>query len=314
MTGREIKELSNNLKILEGGRKQTFLPLLDGQQRLIKIAFIEKFPNYFCGAAISTREGWEKRAEACIEAGADFIFTDTSDAYSEFIINAAKEFKKRYPKIPLGLGNIITAEAFEFLKEYADFIKVGMMTGAACKTGSVKSIGRPLFTALYEIDCARNKYAKQEGGKYIPLVADGGIALPGDMIIALSIADLIMAGRYFAQFHESAGEALDKDKKRTDREDLIIYKEYWGEGSNRAKNLARYGYNTRKTSVEEGVDGWVPYKGRLKPNVELDFKAVSSALSNAGCLNLEEFRKNSILELLSEIGMREKYPEIEYKK
>lgn len=114
-----------------------------------------------------------------------------------------------------------------------------------------------------------------------------------DLVIVVGILKMevvllaaLMAGKYFAQFFESAGEAFDENKKPTNDENLIKFKEYWGEGSNKAKNLARYGHVSTKTSLEEGVYGLIPYRGRLKPCVENDFKAIRATLSNAGCMNL----------------------------
>lgn len=304
---KDVKHLLEKAK----QRGQRFLPLLDNQGHLVALIFSQKFPGPFCGAAISTHAGWKERAKECIEAGADFVVVDTSDAYSVFAREVGQEFKEEFPNIPLVLGNIITEEAFNYLAEFTDFIKVGMMTGLACKTGAVKSVGRPLFSALYEVYYAREKYANEKG-KYIPIIADGGLFRPGEWIIALAFAELMMAGAYFAQFYESAGMGLDENKKFTNSEEKIVWKEYWGEGSDRARNLERYGQEL-KTVVEEGVDGFVRYGGRLKLRVEEDFKAVAAALSNVGCKNLEEFRKKAVLQLLSPIAIQEKYPQVEYK-
>ena len=287
--------------------QQQYFPVLDNLGRLVKLGFVQKFPAYFCGASISTHKGWQERAQACIEAGADFINTDTSDAHSDFEIELAKEFKRLYPDIPLILGNIVTAEAFDDLKEYADMIKIGMMTGAGCKTGGVKNVGRPLFEAGREIRDARDAYVK-DGGRYIPLIGDGGIDGPPLMTVGVKLFDLMMGGKFYARFFESAGQGYDANGIATYNEELVTQKEYWGEGSNKAKNIERYGYATKKSSIEEGIEGLVPYRGRLKPKVEKDFKTVRETMSNAGCKDLADYRENARLQKLGEKGAEKRNP------
>ncbi len=308
----EIKQQINRIKGMkgkEGQWKQIFLPILNKEGAITKLAFLQEYPAYFCFAAISTHSDWEKRVEACLKAGADGIVVDTSDGYSEFMLDVLKGFRKRFGwDIPLVGGNWITVEGFDKFAEYVDFAKIGMMTGHACKTGMVKNIGRPLFEAMKNIRIARDKYYKKRG-KYVYLIADGGVKDPAAMLISLKFCDIIMAGAYFASFYESAGRAFNDNGKEVQKEDYIMFKEYWGEGSNRAKNLKRYGYKSARTSLEEGVDALIPYRGRLKPCVEEDFKAVKATMSNSGCKNLKEFRENAVLQRLSAEGLKEKYPD-----
>lgn len=301
------KELASLQTPKKEGLTQNFFPLVDREGRLIKFAFVQRFPAYFCGAAISTHEGWKERVKACKEAGADFFVIDTSDGHSEFELKVTREFKNMFPDTPLCGGNWITPEAFKDFVEYVDFAKIGMMTGDACKTGAVKNVGSPLFEPLREINEVRNEYYANKGKK-IYLIGDGGILTPPDMTVVLAFFDLMMGGKYFAQFYESAGRGFDRKGNPTDNEELTVKKEYWGEGSNRAKNLARYGHLSIKTSLEEGVEKLVEHRGRLKPNVEEDFKVVRNTMSNAGCRNLEEYRAKVVLRRLSAEGMKEKYP------
>ncbi len=181
------------------------------------------------------------------------------------------------------------------------------MTGAGCKTGAVKNMGLPLCTALREVEEARNKYY-EKNGRYIPIIADGGVGNTADMLVAFPIADLAMVGKYAAQLYESAGLGIDRDGKVTDDENLIEEKEYWGEGSWKAKNLDRYAHTTLKTFLEEGEYGFVSFRGRLKPVIEEDFKAIRSTMSNSGALNMEEYRKKAVLQRLSQKGIEKKYP------
>jgi IMP dehydrogenase len=178
----------------------------------------------------------------------------------------------------------------------ADMVKEGMSSGSICTTQKVKATGRGPMTSLLETVRARDDYFKKSG-RYVQVIADGGITGSADMIIALAAgADMLIMGNYFNKFYEAAGPKLDENKKPTNTESKIKYVETWGEGSERARNLGRYGHSHRRTFFAEGVEGMVPYAGRLKPNIERDMQIIKAALSNVGAMNLEEFRKKSILE------------------
>jgi IMP dehydrogenase len=173
-----------------------------------------------------------------------------------------------------------------------------MSSGSICTTQREKATGRAPMTALLEAERARQDYQKSSG-RYVPLVMDGGITGPADLIIALTVADAAMMGYYFNRFFESAGEKLGRDGKITRDEKQMVSVATWGEGSSRAQNLDRYGHATRKTFFEEGVEGRVPYLGRLKPWLKKDMMKVRAALSNAGCLNLDKLRSQAVIELNS---------------
>jgi IMP dehydrogenase len=277
-----------------------YLVILDDQQRLVKIAFKQDINEIKVGAAISSYPGWKKRVEANIAAGIDMLCIDTSDAFSVFVEDVVKEYKsiKEYD-VPLCVGNVITYEgAMCLMKAGADIIKVGMSSGSICLTQREKATGRAPMTALLEAVEARNKYY-HETGKYVPIVIDGGVPHSAEMIIALTAADAIMMGGYFNHFYEAAAPKLDINKKPTTDESKMVYVETWGEGSEKARNLDRYGHSQRKTFFPEGVEGTVEYWGRLKPRLEKDMTKVKAALSNAGCKDLYEFRDNAVLELNS---------------
>ena len=180
----------------------------------------------------------------------------------------------------------------------ADSIKIGMSSGSICSTQREKATGRAPMTALLTVEKARADYFL-ETQKYISLIVDGGIATSADMVIALTVADAVMMGGYFNKFFEAAAPKLDVNKKPTTDESRMAYVETWGEGSERVRNLGRYGHTERKTFFAEGVEGTVPYKGRLKPNLERDLTKIKAAMSNAGCRNLKEYRRDSVLELNS---------------
>ena len=280
--------------------RTNYLVVLDNQERLIKLAFKQDIDTIKVGIATDTYPGWQNRVEAGIKAGADLVVIDTSDAYNENIIDAIKEYKSKFNE-PLCAGNVITYDgAMALLEAGVDMIKEGMSSGSICTTQKVKATGRGPLTSLLETVRARDEYYKRSG-KYVPVIADGGITGSADMIIALAAgADFLMMGNYFNKFYEAAGPKLDENKKPTNDEMKIRYVETWGEGSMRARNLGRYGHSHRRTFFAEGAEGIVPYAGRLKPNIEKDMQIIKAALSNVGAMDLEEFRKIAVLELNSQ--------------
>ena len=290
-------------KLLEE-KNANYLVVVDNQQRLVKLAFKKDEEKLKVGAAISTHDDWKNRAGALIEAGADLIFVDTSDAHSEFAAEVVRQYKemskkaeKPYP--PIGAGNIVTrAGAMYLMQAGADIIKTGMSSGSICTTQREKAVGRAPMTALIEADKARKEYQKKEK-RYVRIIADGGITGPADMIIALTIADAVMMGGYFNKFYEAAGEKLDKDGKITTTEPEIAAVATWGEGSLRAQNLNRYGHSSTYTFFPEGIEGTVPYRGRLKPGLKQDLVKIRAAMSNAGSKTLDEFRRDAEIELNS---------------
>ena len=279
--------------------KKNYLIVLDELGRLVKIAFKKDVEKIAVGAAISTHKGWKDRVKACVKAGADIIVVDTSDGFNEFTSKVIKEFKEMNYNVPICAGNVITYEGTKYLMESgADFIKIGMSSGSICTTQREKATGRAPMTALLEAAKARDDFRK-ETGKYIPLIIDGGVSAAGDMIIALTVADVIMMGGYFNHFFEAEGEKLDENMQVTSHEPDIKYIATWGEGSARARNLDRYGHVARKTFFAEGEEGTVENWGRLKPKLKQDVRKIKAALSNVGCMDLEEFRNRAVIELMS---------------
>ncbi len=277
--------------------KEKYLIILDKQDRLVKLAFKKDIKEIKIGSAISTYPGWQKRVEDNINAGVDLIVIDTSDAYNEFTENVLKEYKTKH-KTPICAGNIVTKEGALFLMENgADIVKVGMSSGSICTTQREKAVGRSPMTALIEADKARKEFYKKTG-KYISLIIDGGITSAADIIIALTIADAVMTGSYFNKFYEAAGEKFNEAGKETRIESEMKTVATWGEGSEKAQNLDRYN-QTKKTFFAEGVEGTVPYKGRLKPTLKADIMRIKAALSNTGCQNLEKLRERAVIELIS---------------
>ena len=255
--------------------------LLDSQKR------------YIVGAGINTRD-YEERVPALLEAGADVLCIDSSEGFSEWQTRTISFIRSKYgDSVKVGAGNVVDREGFLFLANAgADFIKVGIGGGSICITRETKGIGRGQATALIEVCAARDEYFK-ETGIYIPVCSDGGIVHDHHMTLALAMgADFMMLGRYFARFDESPTNKVMLNGN--------YYKEYWGEGSNRARNWQRYDLGgDKKLSFEEGVDSYVPYAGKLKDNVDLSLSKVRSTMCNCGALNLPELREKAKLTLVS---------------
>ena len=261
--------------------KENALELLDSQKR------------YVVGAGINTRD-FEKRVPALIEAGADVLCIDSSEGFSEWQARTLGWIKKTYgDTVKVGAGNVVDKEGFDFLAEAgADFIKVGIGGGSICITREQKGIGRGQATAVMEVAKARDEYFEKTG-VYIPVCADGGIVYDYHMTLALAMgADFIMLGRYFARFDESPSNKVNINGS--------YMKEYWGEGSARARNWQRYDMGgAAKLSFEEGVDSYVPYAGSLKDNVGLSLSKVRSTMCNCGALSIPELQKKAKITVVS---------------
>ncbi len=254
---------------------------------------LDESKRYVVGAGINTRD-YAERVPALVEAGADVLCIDSSEGFSEWQKLTIDWIRAKYgDSVKVGAGNVVDAEGFRFLADAgADFIKVGIGGGSICITRETKGIGRGQATALIEVCNARDEYFK-ETGVYIPVCSDGGIVYDHHMTLALAMgADFIMLGRYFARFDESPTNKVNIGGN--------YFKEYWGEGSNRARNWQRYDLGgDKKLSFEEGVDSYVPYAGKLKDNVALSLSKVKSTMCNCGALSIPELQQKAKLTLVS---------------
>lgn len=289
------------------------LPILDDKENLKYLVFRKDYeerknnPNslldenksYIVGAGINTRD-YEERIPALVEAGVDIICMDSSDGYSVWQKRTIEFVRKKYGEdVKIGAGNVVDKEGFRYLAEAgADFIKVGVGGGSICITRETKGIGRGQASSLIDVVEAREEYFK-ETGIYIPICSDGGIVQDHHITIALALgADFVMMGRYFARFDESPTRIIKKGNG--------YVKEYWGEGSNRARNWERYDMGgDKKLSFEEGVDSYIPYAGRLKDNLEITCAKIKSTMCNCGSVSISEFHEKSRLTLVSDISISE---------
>ena len=254
---------------------------------------LDQSKRYVVGAGINTRD-YAERVPALVEAGADVLCIDSSEGFSEWQKLTIEWIREKYGEtVKVGAGNVVDAEGFRFLAECgADFVKVGIGGGSICITRETKGIGRGQATALIEVCKARDEYF-EETGIYVPVCSDGGIVYDHHITLALAMgADFVMLGRYFARFDESPTNKVNIGG--------TYYKEYWGEGSSRARNWQRYDLGgDKKLSFEEGVDSYVPYAGSLKDNVALSLSKVKSTMCNCGALSISELQKKAKLTLVS---------------
>ena len=291
------------------------LPIIDKEGGLVSMVFrkdydehkdnpyelLDKNKSYAVGAGINTRD-YKERVPALIEAGVDVLCIDSSDGYSAWQSDTIAWIKANYPKdVYVGAGNVVDSEGFLYLAEAgADFIKVGIGGGSICITREQKGIGRGQASSVMAVAIARDKYFEKTGD-YIPICSDGGIVYDYHMALALSMgADFLMLGRYFARFDESPTRRLMINN--------TYVKEYWGEGSNRARNWQRYDDGDEQQSkmhFEEGVDSYVPYAGKLKDNLDITLAKIKATMCSCGSLTLEEFKDTARLVRVSPTGIVE---------
>ena len=293
--------------------KLNMLPLVDKNQRLMYMVFrkdytedkefenqlIDEDKRYCVGAGINTRD-YAERVPLLLDAGVDALCIDSSEGYSEWQRITLDYIHKKFgPEVKVGAGNVVDREGFLFLaKAGADFVKVGIGGGSICITRETKGIGRGQATSLIEVCQARDEYYK-ETGIYVPVCSDGGIVHDYHITLALAMgADFMMLGRYFSRFDESPTNKVKLNG--------TFYKEYWGEGSHRARNWQRYDLGgASKLSFEEGVDSYVPYAGPLHDNVGITLSKVRSTMCNCGALSIKELQDKAKLTLVSSVSIVE---------
>ena len=293
--------------------KLNSLPIIDDEGKLVSFVFrkdyeqhkknpdelLDSQKRFIVGAGINTRD-YAERVPALVEAGVDVLCIDSSEGFSEWQARTIKWIRDKYgDTVKVGAGNVVDSEGFNFLADAgADFIKIGIGGGSICITRETKGIGRGQATSVIEVAKARDEYYKKTG-VYVPICSDGGIVHDYHITLALAMgADFCMLGRYFARFDESPTSKV-----------LIngsYMKEYWGEGSARARNWQRYDMGgAQKLSFVEGVDSYVPYAGRLHDNLAVTLSKIKSTMCNCGALSIPEFQDKAKLTLVSSVSIVE---------
>ncbi|WP_010493858.1 IMP dehydrogenase [Paenibacillus elgii] len=291
--------------------KLNCLPIVDERQHLDFLVFRKDYDahkenplelldankSYIVGAGINTKD-YQERVPALVEAGVDVLVIDSSDGFSEWQRETLQYVKSKFD-VKIGAGNVVDREGFLYLVESgADFVKVGVGGGSICITREQKGIGRGQASALIEIVEARDQY-HAETGIYIPICSDGGIVHDYHITLALAMgADFVMMGRYFARFDESPTTKLKVGNR--------FVKEYWAEGSNRARNWQRYDTGGKQSLMfEEGVDSYVPYAGGLQENLDKTISKIKSTMCNCGAASIEELQRKARIIVISATSLVE---------
>lgn len=293
--------------------KLNSLPIVDEDFNLVYLVFRKDYsedkdnPNslldnqkrYVVGAGINSRD-YKERVPALVEAGADILCIDSSEGFSEWQYDTIQWIKQEYNgKVKVGAGNVVERDGFKYLAGAgADFVKVGIGGGSICITREQKGIGRGQASAILDVAAARNEYFEKTG-EYVPICSDGGIVLDYHITLALAMgADFVMLGRYFAGFDESPTNKIKHGNG--------YVKEYWGEGSNRARNWARYDLGGQANlQFEEGVDSYVPYAGKLDDGLRTTLYKIKSTMCNCGTKSIKELQENGRLTIVSSTSLTE---------
>ena len=295
--------------------KLNALPIIDENQHLVYFVFRKDYESHrenpnelldpetkelLVGAGINSRD-YKERVPALVEAGVDVVCIDSSDGFSEWQKETIAWVKEKYNgQVLIGAGNVVDKEGFDYLVEAgADFIKVGIGGGSICITREQKGIGRGQATAILDVAAARDEYFEKTG-IYVPICSDGGLVHDYHMSLALAMgADFLMMGRYFARFDESPTKKLYINGN--------YVKEYWGEGSSRARNWQRYDMGGKGGAMkfEEGVDSYVPYAGKMKDNLEVTLGKIISTMCSCGSITIPQFQKSAKITLVSSTSIVE---------
>jgi IMP dehydrogenase len=253
------------------------------------------------GAAVGVgNEQGIERVNFLKKSGVDIIAIDTAHGHSKNVIETLKIIKKKFPELPVIVGNIATGEAAkDLIKNGADALKVGIGPGSICTTRIVAGVGVPQLHAISET----YNVAKKSG---IPIISDGGIKYSGDISKALAFgADVVMIGSLFAGTDEAPGEIFLSNGR--------TYKSYRGMGSLGAMGRGsadRYFQDEVESSdkfVPEGVEGRVPYRGPLEKVIQQLIGGLKASLGYTGNKNLKLFRKNSKFVKITSSGLSESH-------
>ena len=293
--------------------KLNSLPIIDDNFNLVYMVFrkdysedkdnprslLDKQKRYIVGAGINSRD-YKERVPALVEAGADILCIDSSEGFSEWQSDTIKWIKGKYgDKVKVGAGNVVEKDGFNYLADSgADFIKIGIGGGSICITREQKGIGRGQASAVLDVAKARDEYY-EKNGIYVPICSDGGIVLDYHITLALAMgADFVMLGRYFAGFDESPTAKIKYGNG--------YVKEYWGEGSNRARNWARYDLGGKAgLQFEEGVDSYVPYAGKLDDGLGSTLHKIKSTMCNCGAKSIKQLQQDGRLVVVSSTSLTE---------
>ena len=251
-------------------------------------------------AAVGVAPGTMDRVAGLVEAGVDLITVDTAHGHSEGVLRTVKEIKASLSGIDVLAGNVATASGAKDLAEVGvDGVKVGIGAGAICTTRVIAGIGVPQISAI--MACA-----EALEGSGVPVVADGGIRYSGDVAKSIAAgADAVMLGSLFAGMEEAPGETVLWEGR--------TYKVYYGMGSLAAMKKGsadRYFQENAEPDklVPEGIEGRVPYKGKLSHTIFQLTGGLRASMGYCGCPDIESFKKQTRFIRITAAGVRESHP------
>lgn len=269
-----------------------------------------KFPNACkddqgrlrVAAAVGVSDETDARAEALVAVGVDMLVVDTAHGHSMGVIRTVQKLRKKYPKVDLMAGNVVTGEAVKALADAgADAVKVGVGPGSICTTRVVTGVGVPQVYAV--ADCADAARKAKVG-----IVADGGIKYSGDIPKALAAgADAVMLGGLFAGTEESPGEVINLQGR--------VYKVYHGMGSlaamQKGRSADRY-FQENSTDVKklvpEGIEARVPYRGSLSDLVFQLVGGLRAGMGYCGAKTVADLKSNGRFVRITQAGFKESHP------
>jgi IMP dehydrogenase len=300
-------------KILQKHRIEK-LPLVDEHgilKGLITVKDIQKrimYPNaakdergrLLVGAAVGVGPDVEERITLMMKKGLDLVVIDTAHGHSKGVVQTIQRIKKLFPELPVMAGNVVTADGtLNLIKAGADMIKTGVGAGSICTTRIIAGAGMAQLSAIYHCSQAANKYN-------VPVIADGGIKYSGDIVKAIAAgAKAVMLGSMLAGLEEAPGQEVLYEGRQ--------YKEYRGMGSMAAMQgygKDRYGTGQSKNNklVPEGVEGIVPYKGRLSDFVYQLIGGLRSGMGYAGAGAIDDLRTKTMFTKITNAGLIESHP------
>jgi len=252
-------------------------------------------------AAVGVGKDLHERAEKLIGAGVDVLVVDSSHGHSRGVLNGIRYLKKEWPKTPVIGGNVATGEGAESLIDAgADCVKVGIGPGSICTTRVVTGAGMPQVTAIMKAVEAADK-------RNIPVVADGGIRFSGDITKALACgARAVMVGSLLAGVEEAPGETVLYEGRS-----FKVYRGMGSVGAMDAGSKDRYFQEHEEDQskfVPEGIEGRVPYKGKLEDLVYQLMGGLRAGMGLCGVANLKELQRKSVMVLITAAGVTESHP------
>jgi IMP dehydrogenase len=288
------------------------LPIVDSENHLVGLITIKDIDNQLeypqankdqngrliVGAGVGVGDDTMTRVAALVEAGVDIIAVDSAHGHSKGVLDKITEIRNAFPDLDIVGGNIVTADAAEALiKAGANVLKVGVGPGSICTTRVVAGVGVPQLSAIYNVYEKAKEYN-------VAVIADGGIKLSGDIVKAIaSGAGAVMLGSLLAGTEEAPGEEIIFQGRK--------FKSYQGMGSLSAMKRGgkeRYFQSEAKKFVPEGIEGRVPYKGKLEDVIFQLTGGIRAGMGYCGTRDIETLQKDGKMVMITGSGLKESHP------